>query len=90
MQPFTPTGDKVVVAIQKVQTTEAGLILPDGTDTSMLEPVPATVVAVGPKCVQVKAGDRIISVVGQRCIPFVWNKQQLVVLNELEILAVLN
>lgn len=55
---FTPIGNGVAMHLPDPRETESGIALPDGVAGS-LTPV-GIVVAVGPKCVQVKAGDRVV------------------------------
>lgn len=55
---FKPVGDLVAVHMHPVAENEVGILLPDGSENPKQTNI-CTVVAVGPKCTQVKDGDRV-------------------------------
>lgn len=57
--PLKPTGTKVLIQVIPFEETQAGLILPDGKRADAFLTPQAYVIAVGPECKMLKAGDHV-------------------------------
>lgn len=56
---FTPTRDWIVLPLQRKDQTDAGILLTGGAENSLRSNI-LKVIAAGPKCEQVKAGDTVM------------------------------
>lgn len=91
---FTPTYDKVVLQVFRVDKTEGGLSLPESMGELSVdrpESPTALVVAVGPDCKQIKRGDRVLMAAGTGAIKTTYRGYKAVcVCHEEEVLAVID
>jgi co-chaperonin GroES (HSP10) len=56
---FIPTRDWIVLPLQRKDQTDAGILLTGGAENSLRSNI-LKVIAAGPKCEQVKAGDTVM------------------------------
>lgn len=56
---MTPTGSLVVIHQHPPETNTNGIYIPDGAENPAQSEI-CTVIAVGPECKQVRAGDKIL------------------------------
>jgi co-chaperonin GroES (HSP10) len=92
---FTPLADKVLCQAQKVKLVSGGgLIMPDGTSNASKVGMDlftygcSLVIAVGPLCREIKAGDVVVHMFGVPCGMLVWQGETYMLTREYSIVGV--
>lgn len=87
---YTPIGAQLSAWIEPIpKTTESGLIVPEKSMANF-RTVIARVIAVGPKCVQVKPGDRILVADGTNIMKIKVDGMESILMFEERVLGILD